>query len=275
LWDFNKNGYHQWVMDEGLSTKLAPILPGDQVFDAEHNGHHFKAGIGLHDSSAALIPYQVSFSEPFILISTGTWCISMNPFNHSPLTSQELQNDCLCYLEYKGNPVKASRLFAGNEHEQQVKRIAEYFKQDTIKFQHMAFDPQVISHLKQTVSQPFGPLSKESKFKDRYLSLFKNETEAYHQLILDIIYHQALSTGMVLSDSPVKRIFVDGGFSKNAIYMNLLAEAFPETEVFAASMAQATAVGAALAIHSSWNTKPLPSDIIDLKYYAKPASQYH
>ncbi|MNL18488.1 hypothetical protein D3C87_1396330 [compost metagenome] len=50
--------------------------------------------------------------------------------------------------------------------------------------------------------------------------------------------------------------------------MNLLAAAFPQLEVFAAYMAQATAVGAALAIHKSWNTRPLPNDIIELKYYA-------
>ena len=66
----------------------------------------------------------------------------------------------------------------------------------------------------------------------------------------------------------VKRIFVDGGFGKNPIYMNLLAAAFPDKEVFAASMAQATAVGTALAIHRHWNSKPLPNDIIELKYYA-------
>jgi rhamnulokinase len=50
--------------------------------------------------------------------------------------------------------------------------------------------------------------------------------------------------------------------------MNLLARAFPELEVFAAHMAQATAVGAAIAIHDSWNTKPMPNDIIGLKYYS-------
>jgi hypothetical protein len=50
--------------------------------------------------------------------------------------------------------------------------------------------------------------------------------------------------------------------------MNLLAAAFPEMEVFAASMAQATSVGTALSIHSSWNSKPLPNDIIELKYYS-------
>ncbi|HEY1193816.1 MAG TPA: carbohydrate kinase, partial [Flavobacterium sp.] len=61
--------------------------------------------------------------------------------------------------------------------------------------------------------------------------------------------------------------FVDGGFSKNSIYMNLLAEAFPDVEVYAASMAQASALGAALAIHQNWNPKPIQNDLIDLKFY--------
>ncbi len=40
--------------------------------------------------------------------------------------------------------------------------------------------------------------------------------------------------------------------------MNLLAQAFPEMEVYAASMAQASALGAALSIHNSWNRKTNP-----------------
>jgi hypothetical protein len=32
-------------------------------------------------------------------------------------------------------------------------------------------------------------------------------------------------------------------------------------------VAQATAMGAALAIHRFWNKNPLPENIIDLKYY--------
>jgi len=70
-----------------------------------------------------------------------------------------------------------------------------------------------------------------------------------------------------LKGTSAKRIFVDGGFSKNAIYMNLMASFFPEIEVFAASMAQATAVGTALSIHNAWNKKALPTDIVELKYY--------
>ena len=80
---------------------------------------------------------------------------------------------------------------------------------------------------------------------------------------------QIASTRLILQDQrvPVNRIFVDGGFGKNQVYMHLLAAAFPEMEVFAASMPQATAIGAALAIHPHWNTRSLPGDIIELKYY--------
>ena len=50
--------------------------------------------------------------------------------------------------------------------------------------------------------------------------------------------------------------------------MYLMAESFPTIEVYAASVAQASALGAALVIHQHWNNKPLPSNIIDMKLYS-------
>jgi hypothetical protein len=50
--------------------------------------------------------------------------------------------------------------------------------------------------------------------------------------------------------------------------MNLLACAFPDMEIYAASMAQATALGAAMAIHRAWNSTPPVADIIELKHYS-------
>jgi len=44
-----------------------------------------KMGFGVHDSSAALIPYLKAQKNPFLLISTGTWSISINPFNKEKL----------------------------------------------------------------------------------------------------------------------------------------------------------------------------------------------
>ncbi|BAU55031.1 FGGY-family carbohydrate kinase [Mucilaginibacter gotjawali] len=270
LWDFQKNRYHEWVQHEHVSVKLAPIVVSDKVSPALFPGTNYKVGTGLHDSSAALIPYLINFHEPFVLISTGTWCISLNPFNNSALTAGELKNDCLSYLQFQGKPVKASRLFSGFEYEQMVKRIAEHFNKDEIKYRNINFNPEIIKHIKTgpVVFQNSDVIRKESVFKLRDLSGFKNDLEAYHQLMIDIVQLQALSTNLVLKNSPVKRIFVDGGFSKNSVYMNLLAAAFPQMEVFAASMAQASAVGAALSIHREWNSKAIPNDIIGLKYYS-------
>jgi len=273
LWDFQKNEYHTWVQQEGIFDKLAPILPCTQVVPVSFPGNNYSIGIGLHDSSAALIPYLMNFREPFILISTGTWCISLNPFNHSPLTKEELKNDCLCFMSYESKPVKASRLFAGNEHELQVKRISEYFNQSVAQYRQMDFNPATITSV-QDQNSTLDHLIEQTKiqniclFTARELSSFKNDEEAYHQLMLDIVAQQYLSTQLVLKETKVKRIFVDGGFSNNAIYMNLLASAFQGIEIFAASMSQATAVGAALCIHDSWNKKTLPHDIIELKYFS-------
>ena len=261
MWNFGKTRYHQWIQDEGVVLKLAPIVSADKALPALFPGTNYKVGVGLHDSSAALIPYLVNFNEPFILISTGTWCISLNPFNQSTLTTKQLKKDCLCYIQFQGKPVKASRLFSGFAHEQQSDRIAEHFHEDAIKYRNVIFDQEIISHLKLNFSQSLN-------FEERDLSDFKTDIEAYHQLMLDLIRLQLASTQMVLQDTEVKRIFVDGGFSKNSIFMHLLAVAFPYLEIFAASMAQASAVGAALTMHKVWNTKKIPNDIIQLKYYS-------
>jgi sugar (pentulose or hexulose) kinase len=259
LWDFQKNDYHQWVYTEGIFEKLAPICPYDETTKAVFPGNNYLVGTGLHDSSAALIPYLVNFHEPFVLLSTGTWSISLNPFNDTPLTIDELKQDCLCYLHYQGKPVKASRLFAGPEYEEGVKRIADHFNLNAIKYRNIGFNPEIISGLKR---------NEQVKFSERELASFANDEEAYHQLMFDIIVQQVKSTQLVLNGSPVKRLFVDGGFSRNAVYMNLLAISFPGLEVYAASMAQATALGAALAIHTAWNKKPLPNTLIKLQYYS-------
>ncbi len=265
LWNFKDKTYHDWVYAEGIDRLLAPIAKGDEAFKVSNGDGVIISGIGLHDSSAALIPYLISFTDPFILISTGTWCISLNPFNNKPLTDEELLSDCLCYLTYKGKPVKANRLFAGYEHERQTKSITAHFNVPADFYKKIQFNPLKLEKVKaMKIRTSIG----EGGFAELNSESFESAELAYYQLMLNIMERQLASTKMVLKGTKVKRLFVDGGFGKNTIYMNLLAAAFPEIEVFAASMAQATAIGAALAIHNSWNTLPLPGDMIELKFYS-------
>lgn len=267
LWNFEKNQYHQWVHEEGIDAKLPALVNCSEI--AGYINGNIPVGIGLHDSSAALIPYLAAFQEPFILLSTGTWCISLNPFNNQPLSEQELHQDCLCYLTYQGKSVKAGRLFAGYEHEQQTKRLAEHFNQPVNHFTGVEYNPAFIYYRTDRTDNPqpgnTGMVS-ASRFGERTLTDFDSYEAAYHQFIFDLVQQQVQSTNLVLQDT-IKRIFVDGGFSKNAVYMHLLANAFPHIEIFAASVAQASSLGAALVMHTHWNNKSLPSDIIELKLY--------
>jgi L-fuculokinase len=281
LWNFSQQQYHEWVYREGVISKLPPIPPAATVYPANAVAFNKKdpvfpdlvAGTGLHDSAAAMIPYLEAFPDPFILISTGTWCISMNPFNTQPLTIAELKNDCLCYMTYRGRPMKSSRLFAGYDHEIQAERLSVRFEKDNTYYRTVQYNTEIVKRLHtmqdiRTFSQTSTMVS-ASVFSQRDLVEYNNFEEAYHRLIMDIMDQQVISTRFLLTPD-VKRIFVDGGFGKNPVYMNLLASAFPTVEVFSATINQASAIGAAMAIHPHWNRLPLPTNIVILKNY-KPS----
>ncbi len=247
LWDFTSNHYHAWVAKETILNKLAPLKSSNK---ADHTNTSCKVGIGLHDSSAALIPYLQYFKEPFILLSTGTWSISLNPFNHSVLTPEELKQDCLSYLSYDGHPVKAARLFAGHMHDEVVKHLSEKFNKSEDYFQQTKYDPALIQSI--------------SDFNFSGTNNLETFEIAYHHILADLIQKQKQSTDLILQ-STIKTLYVDGGFSKNLIFMKMLANIYPLINVYAADLHQATALGAALAIHDEWNKKEKPTQLINLE----------
>lgn len=87
LWDFDRHDYHAWVYREGLTDKLAPLIK-DSVSTVE-NG--VLVGVGLHDRAAALITHLFENDHPFVLVTTGNWCVTFNPFQAGELTTELLQ----------------------------------------------------------------------------------------------------------------------------------------------------------------------------------------
>lgn len=263
LWDFTKQSYHDWVQQEGIAPVLAPVISSDHVEKIHIEGQALSCGIGLHDSSSALIPYLICFKNPFVLVSTGTWSISLNPFDHEPLTDEELEKDCLCYLQFTGNPVKASRLFLGNAHEKGAERIAAHYALPADFYKAIAFDQGFAVQAQQRL------LSKNfSSFDEVDLMEAGSPDLAYNILIAFLVKKQIESIDLILKNEDAENIFVDGGFSKNHVFMSMLASHYNGKKVFAAEVAQATALGAALAIHDAWNPNPVGEDLINLKLYS-------
>ncbi len=265
LWDFEKHDYHPWVHQEGIYLKLAPITSTDTAITIERNGYPVVVGIGLHDSSAALIPYLKQFDESFVLLSTGTWNITLNPYNKAPLSEDELEKDCLCYMSYEGKPVKASRLFAGQVYSDHLLSLAEHFHKKPEYTSAVLFDEALsMKVMKEPKAIPFDPqYLLTGDFFQTPLSDYPSFEVAYHHLLHDLVALQFESTSLVLN-TDTKKLFVDGGFCRNGIFMNLLKMYFPSLEVYAANTPHASSLGAAMVIHESWNKEVMRKDIVEV-----------
>ncbi|CAN5360688.1 hypothetical protein BH23BAC1_BH23BAC1_45030 [soil metagenome] len=258
LWDFEKNEYHDWVKIEELDHLLAPIHVHDQFFEIPFRGGKIPAGLGIHDSSSALIPYLKQYKEPFLLLSTGTWGITLNPFAQQPLNINELSQDCLQFLTYKGETVKASRKLIGKEHEEQVISLSEWFNKPSNYFKEISFDEKFLENLdfnpgknnaaSNTVGEANIIDTKVNISLD--LELHDSYESAYHQLMYQISFEQAESL-LLAAEGDIKNfkfLLVDGGFSRNSIFMKLFNIFFPQLIIKAGKSAQGTALGAALVL---------------------------
>ncbi|AMJ64206.1 FGGY-family carbohydrate kinase [Hymenobacter sp. PAMC 26628] len=246
LWDFTRRDYHAWVRREGLDQKLAPLLQ-DPVAAAVDG---VLVGAGLHDSSAALLPYLSQPTQPFLLVSTGTWAVTFNPFNRQPLTPELLRRDCLSYLSPAGHAVPAARLFLGREHDHQVARIADHFhigpglRTEFYKSQQRAqpADPRA-TPFRPWCMHGTGPYP-EQPAEAWDLSGFRTAIDAYQHLLRGLV--DLLTASIRLVRQAEKTIFVDGGFARNPLFCQLLGEAFPDATIQTLEVPQATALGALL-----------------------------
>ena len=257
LWDFEEQQYHCWLEKEEMIQKLPAVHSVTTTQVSRCMRKVLNTGIGIHDSSAALAPYIYLLEDEFVLLSTGTWSISLNPFSHEPLTGSELERDCLNYLDIFGRSVKASRFFLGGEHDHQTQKLDEYFGPmdinniepdvELIRVLLHNRDPNRKLHLE--VSNRSGPFQSEET-EEWHIDQFSSYEEAYHQLMLDLIAIQVESLQLALGSSNIKQIIVTGGFAQNNLYNRLLATFLPNKKIYKANIPHASALGAALVVNN-------------------------
>jgi len=254
LWDFDNMTYHPWVKSHGLN--LPEPVPIDTLNEVVIDGKKLKVGIGIHDSSSSLAPYFSGSKGNFLLLSTGTWCINMNPFNTEKLTAEQLDKDCLCYMSITRQPVKSSRLFLGHLHETAVKQITEHFNKPEDYYKNIKADRKLSKLLKTKFKENIvffrnAPYTRELK-ESTDLYEFRSPEEAYHQLMNELCDLTIEAINLVLpSGDETANIYITGGFSKNDLFQNLITEAFPSKLVYTSEIANGSALGAALVIADS------------------------
>lgn len=251
LWDFGKGDYHDWVHKEGISRKLAPIVSTDTSINRQILGRKIKIGVGIHDSSSALLPYLRAEQKPFLLISTGTWSITLNPFSQTLLTDEELEQDCLNFLRLDGQQVKAARLFLGQEYKNQIGPLLAHFSAPEESHKEMVFSSSIFQAISARAKYfyRFEYLSTpwEQPEKTDYSAL-SNFAEAFHQLMWELIQLQTSKVQLAMGNSKIRKIYIDGGFADNQVYVAMLADNFAQAKIRTTESPLGSALGAAMVI---------------------------
>lgn len=249
LWDYEKQDYHDWVHAEGIDQKLPPLVTADTSINVNWDGRKMGIGVGIHDSSAALLPYLRADRKPFLLISTGTWSIALNPFASQPLTEDDLANGTLQYLRLDGLPVRATRLFLGNEFSKQTTAIAAHFGLEKDAVQQLSFDAEVYARTNARAQfRMLGLPERPDEPQRTELHQFPAASDAYHQLMRELCAYQIDAARRAMGGTRVRKIYVDGGFADNPIFVRLLAAAFPEQKIRTTQTPLGSALGAAVAV---------------------------
>ncbi|NOR75247.1 MAG: carbohydrate kinase [Draconibacterium sp.] len=252
MWDFDEMKYHKWIANKGIS--LPEPITNDVVTTTSVFRKEIKVGTGIHDSSASLVPYLKGSSEKFILVSTGTWCINMNPFNTEPLTAKQLSQDCLCFLTPDKEQVKSSRLFMGHFHEVWAKKLATHFNVAADNFKTVKKNNQLIENL---IAEFDGKSEFFHKGKDGFeeglqtvdLGIFKSYEEAYTKLMIDLTDLCVDSIRLVIPENDeTETLFISGGFARNEIFIHLMKSQFHNKNVHVSEIDNSSALGAALVI---------------------------
>ena len=249
LWDFEEKDYHRWVYQEGIHKKLPPIVPTETVYERSFQGKKIQVGVGIHDSSAALLPYIKGSMAPFVLVSTGTWSISLNPFFPHALVQEEVEKGGVSFLRTDGRTVRSARLFLGNEYKVQVAVLSETYGKSPDYHETVRFNGDLFSRIEKDFEPMFHWQSLDQQELPK-ISFMKYATfeEAYHQLLLELVKLQVECISLAKGGMDITGLYIDGGFAANETYVKMLTHFLREMHVSTATASLGSALGAALVL---------------------------
>ena len=249
LWNYETKDYQDWVYKEGINNILPPIVSTETSLNINYNGKRIKIGVGIHDSSSALLPYVRSVKKPFVLVSTGTWSISLNPFVDSPLTLKDINADCINYMRINGKPVKSSRLFLGNEYKIQIEKLSKKFGKNKDYHKTVSFNYDTYDKIHNNFKHSFKWESFEHKtMPNKTYYSYDTFEYAYHHLMIELVKLQVENIERIADTQKIDRLYVDGGFSDNDIYIKLLSHYLRGMKLRTTKASLGSALGAAIAI---------------------------
>ncbi len=232
--------------------------------------------MGIHDSNSSLLPHFAKKGETgFILNSTGTWCVIMNPVRSYGFAPEELGAVVFFNQSAFRTPVKTAIFLGGQEFETWSKALMNlHGKADLPPYRSDLYDailaernafllPELTAGSGQFplsvprvseggVDYPFAEIESGLRVPPCFADYERGIAVLRISLVmqtLTALERAGLAEGI--------EVFTEGGFRKNEAYNVLLSAALPACRVSLTDIAEATALGAAMTAKMALTGKKL------------------
>jgi len=221
--------------------------------------------MGIHDSNSSLLPHFAKKGQtPFVLNSTGTWCVIMNPVKKYGFAPQELGKVVFFNQSAFRTPVKTAIFLGGQEFETWSGLLMKRHRRDDLPPYDAALYRAILAERRTFILPELTPGSGQfpgsvprvvTGGRDYpYAGLAAGEPlppglEDYERGIAVLRISLVMQTLTALERAGLDggaEVFTEGGFRKNEAYNALLAAALPGNRVFLSDITEATAFGAAM-----------------------------
>ncbi|MDR2314099.1 MAG: carbohydrate kinase [Spirochaetaceae bacterium] len=232
--------------------------------------------LGIHDSNSSLLPHFAKKGETgFVLNSTGTWCVIMNPVKEYGFAPEELGKVVFFNISAFGKPIKTAIFLGGQEFESWSALIAA--RHGEIKFpgwnenlyrtilaeKRLFLLPEITAGSGQFPGSRARIVEdgREYFFEDLQRALAEPGKAGGAQGALPPcfadpgIFFAVLRISLVMQTLTAleragstgdREIYTEGGFRRDQAYNRLLSSALADNRVFITGISEATALGAAV-----------------------------
>ena len=159
-------------------------------------------------------------------------------------------------------------MYKRQEYNLQLEQLAKYYKIEKTEFKKVSFNSNLFQQLKKDKANHFTfeslKIKRQQPNKTNF-KIFANYEAAYHQLMIELVNEQIIFAERAIESTKIKKIYIDGGFADNDLFIKLLLFYFKEYKIQTTKAPLGSALGAAMVV----NNKKVKSNFLKKQYAMK------
>lgn len=259
IWNPLRHDFSSVIKNRGWASLFAPAKASAEKIGVLHPDICKKYQLknrpqilcGVHDSNANYWRFVKMGLSDASIISTGTWIVNFNP--HFDPIKLEGKADCCTNTTVTGQPISCSRYQGGLELSLLLKKMGDIDINMQVSFADIK--KALSSHclILPSFASSGGPVPHTEAQGKIIGKLPNNRAQRYVLAVLYITLMIQLSWEYI---DIGKKIIIDGPFTKNPLFLQLMAALNPNSDIYISTETNGTLLGAALLSEDTYAPSP-------------------